>query len=70
MNCVRELFRRKYDYESSEYPKFSDLIRQADLDAQVHCTGYGVTKDMEKDLMKVCSRYILNMIFIKHLRTQ
>uniref|UniRef100_A0A1A9ZVE6 Serine/threonine-protein kinase RIO2 n=1 Tax=Glossina pallidipes TaxID=7398 RepID=A0A1A9ZVE6_GLOPL len=52
VNCVRELFRRKYDYESSEYPKFSDLIRQDDLDAQVHCTGYGVTKDMENDLMK------------------
>uniref|UniRef100_A0A1B0B3R3 Serine/threonine-protein kinase RIO2 n=1 Tax=Glossina palpalis gambiensis TaxID=67801 RepID=A0A1B0B3R3_9MUSC len=52
VNCVRELFRRKYDYESSEYPKFSDLIRQDNLDTQVHCTGYGVTKDMEKDLMK------------------
>uniref|UniRef100_A0A1A9WG88 Serine/threonine-protein kinase RIO2 n=1 Tax=Glossina brevipalpis TaxID=37001 RepID=A0A1A9WG88_9MUSC len=52
VNCVRELFRRKYGYESSEYPKFSDLVRQDDLDTQVHCTGYGITKEMEKDLLE------------------
>lgn len=52
VNCVRELFRRKYDYESEDYPKFSDLIREDDLDTEVHCSGYGFTKEMEKDLLK------------------
>lgn len=53
MQCVRELFRRKYNYESADYPKFSDLVREDDLDTEVHCTGYGFTKEMEKDLLQV-----------------
>ncbi|XP_013101034.2 uncharacterized protein LOC106082847 [Stomoxys calcitrans] len=52
VNCVRELFRRKYNYESEDYPKFSDLRREDDLDTEVHCTGYGFTKEMEKDLLQ------------------
>ncbi|XP_005184054.1 uncharacterized protein LOC101893533 [Musca domestica] len=52
VNCVRELFRRKYNYESEDYPKFSDLKREDDLDTEVHCTGYGFTKEMEKDLLQ------------------
>ncbi|XP_075146791.1 RIO kinase 2 [Haematobia irritans] len=52
VNCVRELFRRKYNYESEDYPKFSDLQREDDLDTEVHCTGYGFTKEMEKDLLQ------------------
>ncbi|XP_037949388.1 serine/threonine-protein kinase rio2 [Teleopsis dalmanni] len=51
VNCVREMFRRKFGYESEEYPKFNDLIREDDLDAEVHCTGYGFTKEMENDLL-------------------
>lgn len=50
--CVRELFRRKYNYESDDYPKFSDLEREDDLDAEVHCSGYGFTKEMENDLLQ------------------
>ena len=53
VNCVREMFRRKFGYESEDYPKFSDLVREDDLDAEVHCTGYGFTKEMEKDLLLV-----------------
>ncbi|XP_022222547.2 serine/threonine-protein kinase RIO2 [Drosophila obscura] len=51
VNCVREMFRRKFAYESEDYPKFSDLVRDDDLDAEVHCTGYGFTKEMEQDLL-------------------
>ncbi|XP_055379204.1 uncharacterized protein LOC129610616 [Condylostylus longicornis] len=50
VNCVRELFRRKFNYESEDYPKFSDLQRDDDLDAEVRCTG--LTKEMAKDLLK------------------
>lgn len=53
VQCVRELFRRKYNYESEDYPKFSDIKRDDNLDTEVHCTGYGFTKEMEKDLLKV-----------------
>ncbi|XP_001359292.2 serine/threonine-protein kinase RIO2 [Drosophila pseudoobscura] len=52
VNCVREMFRRKFAYESEDYPKFSDLVRDDDLDAEVHCTGYGFTKEMEQDLLQ------------------
>lgn len=46
------MFRRKFGYESEDYPKFSDLVREDDLDAEVHCTGYGFTKEMEKDILQ------------------
>lgn len=59
MNCVRELFRRKYGYESEDYPKFSDLKREDDLDAEVRCTGYSFTKEMENMILEVCYYYII-----------
>jgi len=46
------MFRRKFGYESEDYPKFSDLVRDDDLDAEVHCTGYGFTKEMEQELLQ------------------
>jgi RIO kinase 2 len=49
---VREYFRRKYGYESEDYPKFEDLEREDDLDVEVNCTGYGFTKEMEKDILQ------------------
>ncbi|KAL7729672.1 hypothetical protein ACLKA6_007943 [Drosophila palustris] len=52
VTCVREMFRRKFAYESEDYPKFSDLVREDDLDAEVHCTGYGFTKEMEEELLQ------------------
>ncbi|KAH8359989.1 hypothetical protein KR093_009936 [Drosophila rubida] len=52
VTCVREMFRRKFGYESEDYPKFSDLVREDDLDAEVHCTGYGFTKEMEQELLQ------------------
>ncbi|XP_058825327.1 uncharacterized protein LOC131685537 [Topomyia yanbarensis] len=49
---VRELFRKKFGYESEEYPKFSDLERDDELDKEVLCSGYGFTKEMEDDVLK------------------
>jgi RIO kinase 2 len=49
---VREYFRRKFGYESEDYPKFEDLEREDDLDVEVNCTGYGFTKEMEKDILQ------------------
>lgn len=48
---VRELFRKKFGYESEEYPKFSDLEREDELDREVLCSGYGFSKEMEEDVL-------------------
>ncbi|XP_065095044.1 uncharacterized protein RIOK2 [Ochlerotatus camptorhynchus] len=49
---VRDLFRKKFGYESEEYPKFSDLERDDELDKEVLCSGYGFTQEMEDDILK------------------
>lgn len=49
---VIDMFRRKFGYESSEYPTYEGLIREENLDVEVSCTGYGFTKAMERDVLK------------------
>lgn len=49
VNGVRDLFKKKFGFESEDYPKFEDLERDDVLDVEVSCTGF--TKEMEKDLM-------------------
>ncbi|KAL1401538.1 hypothetical protein pipiens_006523 [Culex pipiens pipiens] len=49
---VRDLFRKKFGYESEEHSKFSDLEREDELDREVLCSGYGFTQEMEEDLHK------------------
>lgn len=46
---VREYFRKKFGYESEDYPKFDDLEREDNLDVEVSCSGF--TKEMERDLL-------------------
>uniref|UniRef100_A0A914DFG1 Serine/threonine-protein kinase RIO2 n=1 Tax=Acrobeloides nanus TaxID=290746 RepID=A0A914DFG1_9BILA len=48
--CIRDYFRRKFNYESEEYPKFSDVERKYNLDVEVEASGF--TKQMAKDLNK------------------
>ena len=48
VNGVREFFRRRFEYETEEAPKFSDISRTDAMDAEVAVSG--VTKEMEKDL--------------------
>lgn len=49
VNGVREMFKKKFGFESEDYPKFEDLERDDVLDVEVSCTGF--TKEMEKDLL-------------------
>lgn len=49
---MRQLFRRKFGYESSEAPSFDDLTREDDIDVEVSCSGYGFTKEMENELLE------------------
>ncbi|XP_076253854.1 RIO kinase 2 [Rhynchophorus ferrugineus] len=48
VNCIRNFFKKRFDYESEIYPKFTDIQRTDILDAEVLCTGF--TKQMAKDL--------------------
>uniref|UniRef100_A0A2M4AJL9 Serine/threonine-protein kinase RIO2 n=1 Tax=Anopheles triannulatus TaxID=58253 RepID=A0A2M4AJL9_9DIPT len=48
---VRDLFRKKFGYESEDYPRFDDLERDDELDREVLCSGYGFTQEMEDDLL-------------------
>lgn len=48
---VRQMFKRKFGYESTDYPTFESLTREDDLDVEVSCSGYGFTKDEEQDLL-------------------
>lgn len=49
---VKDLFKKKFGYESEDYPKFEDIEREENMDVEVSCSGYGFTKQMEKDLLK------------------
>jgi RIO kinase 2 len=46
---VRDLFRKKFGFDSEDYPKFEDLKRDDALDVEVSCSGF--TKEMEQDLL-------------------
>ena len=48
VNCIRDFFKRRFDFESESAPTFEDIERVDALDAEVAASG--VTKQMEKDL--------------------
>ncbi|KAI8434439.1 hypothetical protein MSG28_012466 [Choristoneura fumiferana] len=53
VRCVREFFKKRFGYESSLYPKFSDLERDDDIDKEVACSGYRRAGDVDDDLLQV-----------------
>ena len=48
VNCIRDFFKRRFNYESELAPTLEDVERVDALDAEVAASG--VTKQMEKDL--------------------
>ncbi|KAG5886295.1 hypothetical protein JTB14_001514 [Gonioctena quinquepunctata] len=48
VTCVREFFKKRFDYESELFPSFSDIERSDNLDAEVLCSGF--TKEMSKHI--------------------
>ncbi|XP_038079351.1 serine/threonine-protein kinase rio2-like [Patiria miniata] len=48
VQCVRDFFLRRFQYESELYPKFSDVCLENSLDVDVSASGF--TKDMQKTL--------------------
>jgi len=49
VTCIRDFFRRRFNYESELAPTFDDIDRVDAVDAEVSASG--VTKQMEKDLL-------------------
>eukprot|EP00094_Tigriopus_californicus_P006858 TCALIF_06607-PA protein Name:"Similar to RIOK2 Serine/threonine-protein kinase RIO2 (Homo sapiens)" AED:0.17 eAED:0.17 QI:0/0.66/0.7/0.9/1/1/10/104/975 len=50
VTCLRDFFRRRFNYESELFPRFSDVVREDILDAEVSASG--MTKQMERDILK------------------
>lgn len=50
VNCIREFFKRRFNYVSELYPKFTDIERSDALDAEIACSGF--TKEMARDINK------------------
>ncbi|CAF4262616.1 unnamed protein product, partial [Rotaria magnacalcarata] len=51
VQCVRDFFRRRFNFESDHYPKFADIIRLHSLDNDVRASGF--SKELEKQFEQV-----------------
>jgi RIO kinase 2 len=49
VNCIREFFKKRFNYESHLYPIFEDVIREEFLDIEVSASGF--TKNMDQLLL-------------------
>nr|CAG4640780.1 EOG090X04DJ [Eulimnadia texana] len=49
VKCLRDFFKRRFNYESELFPTFGDIEREGDLDAEVNASGYIKDLDAEFD---------------------
>ncbi|NWR71787.1 RIOK2 kinase, partial [Centropus unirufus] len=47
VNCIKEFFKKRFNYESELFPTFKDIRRECCLDREIAASGY--TKEMEED---------------------
>jgi RIO kinase 2 len=47
VTCIREFFRKRFQYESKEWPRFTDIVREGRLDLDVRASGFGVKEEQE-----------------------
>lgn len=50
VTCVRTFFKRRFDYESEDWPKFDEIERKGNMDVLLEASGF--TKKMALDLNK------------------
>ncbi|RCN45869.1 Rio2 protein [Ancylostoma caninum] len=50
VECIRTFFRRKFNYDSDDFPKYSEVDRKYNLDVELEASGF--TKQMQIDLNK------------------
>lgn len=48
VNCIRDFFKKRFNYESELYPTFGDIRREDDLDVEVAASGF--SKQMAEEL--------------------
>ena len=51
VQCIRDFFRRRFDFETDVYPKFVDIQRLHSLDNEVRASGF--SKELEKQFEEV-----------------
>jgi len=55
VQCIRDYFRKKFDYESEKFPSFADVTKEEGIDIEVEASGF--TREMQKDFDEaVCER--------------
>ncbi|XP_041265613.1 serine/threonine-protein kinase RIO2 isoform X5 [Onychostruthus taczanowskii] len=47
VNCIKEFFKKRFNYESELFPTFKDIRRECSLDKEIAASGYA--KEMEED---------------------
>ncbi|XP_066844199.1 serine/threonine-protein kinase RIO2-like isoform X2 [Anser cygnoides] len=47
VNCIKEFFKKRFNYESELFPSFQDIRRESSLDIEIAASGY--TKEMQED---------------------
>jgi len=48
VGCIREFFKKRFDYESELYPSFKDIVREDTLDITVSASGH--SKELKRQL--------------------
>ncbi|NWV58960.1 RIOK2 kinase, partial [Malurus elegans] len=47
VNCIKEFFKKRFNYESELFPTFQDIRRECSLDKEIAASGYA--KEMQED---------------------
>ncbi|KAI9557755.1 hypothetical protein GHT06_014503 [Daphnia sinensis] len=48
VKCLKDFFKRRFNFESEAYPAFTDVVREANIDVEVAASGY--VKELEDEL--------------------
>ncbi|NWU93203.1 RIOK2 kinase, partial [Upupa epops] len=48
VNCIKEFFKKRFNYESELFPTFADIRRECSLDREIAASGYA--KEMQDDV--------------------
>lgn len=58
VSCIREFFKKRFDYESELYPTFQDIVREGALDVTTSASGF--SKDMKRQLNETMRKMVLD----------
>ncbi|XP_057373241.1 serine/threonine-protein kinase RIO2-like [Daphnia carinata] len=48
VKCLKDFFKRRFNFEGEAYPAFTDVVREANIDVEVAASGY--VKELEDEL--------------------